>query len=186
MARLIYTSIVSLDGFVADLDNRFDWARPDEEVHGFVNDLERPIGTYLLGRRMFEVMRVWESIGREPDDPPVIRDYARVWTGADKIVFSSSLRGVDTARTRIERQFDPEAVRDLVRGASRDLGIGGAELAAQALAANLVDEIRLIVAPVLVGGGKPGLPAGIFLQLGLADMRRFSNGMVFLRYQPVR
>ena len=135
---------------------------------------------------MFEVMRVWEATSREPDHPPVILDYARIWTNADKIVFSSSLQSVDTARTRIERQFDPEAVPDLVRGASRDVGIGGAELASHALAANLVDEIRAIVAPVVVGGGKPGLPAGLFMPLTLVDIRRFANGMVFLQYRSAR
>jgi dihydrofolate reductase len=182
VARLIYSAIASLDGYVADADGRFDWAEPDEEVHRFVNDLERPVGTYLYGRRMYEVMRFWEAAGGA-DQPPVARDYAEIWRAADKIVYSKTLESVSSARTRIERDFDADAVRQLKETADADLSVGGPGLAAQALAAGLVDECHFFVAPVVVGGGTRSLPDGVRVDLELLDERRFGNGMVYLRYR---
>jgi dihydrofolate reductase len=181
MGQLIYTGITSLDGYLADSQGNFDWSAPDEEVHAFVNDLERDAGTYLFGRRMYEVMSVWETMGG-PDDPPVIQDFARIWRGADKVVYSSSLTAATTARTRVERRFNPEAVRELKAGTERSIGIGGATLAAAALRAGLVDECRIFLNPVAVGGGLRFLPDGLDLRLDLLDERRFSNGVVYLRY----
>jgi dihydrofolate reductase len=182
VAELIYSSIVSLDGYVADEEGNFDWAAPDEEVHAFVNDLERPIGTYLYGRRMYEVMVYWETAHTIPDQPPFIRDYARIWQAADKVVYSKTLETVSSARTRIERDFDPEAVRQMKATAERDISMGGPTLAAQAIAAGSVDELRLFVAPVVVGGGTRALPDDVRWSLDLLDERRFGNGMVYLRY----
>jgi dihydrofolate reductase len=182
MAELIYSALASLDGYVADEDGKFDWAEPDEEVHTFVNDLSRPIGTYLLGRRMYEVLVAWETIDLS-DEPPVIRDFAEIWRAADKIVYSRTLETVSSARTRIERDFDPDAVRQLKAAADRDLAVGGPELAAQAFEAGLVDECHLFLSPVVVGGGKQSLPDNVRLQLELLDERRFGNGTVFLRYR---
>jgi dihydrofolate reductase len=182
VAGLIYSAITSLDGYVADEDGRFDWAEPDEEVHRFVNDLERPVGTYLYGRRMYEVMRFWETAGGA-DQPPVARDYAEIWRAADKIVYSKTLESVSSARTRIERDFDPEAVRQLKATADRDLSVGGPSLAGQALAAGLVDECQFFVTPVVVGGGIRSLPDGLRLDLELLDERRFGSGVVYLRYR---
>jgi dihydrofolate reductase len=179
MARLLYSAITSLDGYIADADGVFEWAAPGEEVHAFVNDLERPIGTHLYGRRMYEVMRVWETM----DDPaPVMRDFAEIWRAADKIVYSTTLDAPTTARTRVERAFDPEAVRALKAGAGRDLSVGGAGLAAHALAAGLVDEVALFLNPIVVGGGTRALPDGVRLPLQLVDERRFAGGVVYLRY----
>jgi dihydrofolate reductase len=183
MAKLIYSAIASLDGYVEDEKGGFGWAAPDEEVHAFVNELERPIGTYLYGRRMYETMAYWESGGDEPEQPAVMREFAAIWRGAEKVVYSRTLKRASTARTRIEPEFDPDAVQLLKDGAERDLGIGGSELAAQALAAGLVDELHLILVPVAVGGGKPVLPAGALLKLELLDLRRFGNGTVHLRYR---
>ncbi len=182
MAKLIYLAIMSLDGYVADEDGKFDWGEPDEEVHAFVNDLARPVGTHLLGRRMYEVMVAWETIGLA-DQPPHIRDFAEIWQTADKIVYSKTLETVSSARTRIERDFDPEAVRQMKAAAERDLSVAGPELAAQAFEAGLVDELHLFVAPIVVGGGKQSLPGGVRLGLDLLDERRFGNGMVHLRYR---
>jgi dihydrofolate reductase len=182
MAKLIYSAITSLDGYVADEEGNFDWAEPDEEVHRFVNDLERPVGTYLYGRRMYEAMVLWETAGGA-DQPPYVRDFAEIWRAADKIVYSKTLRTVSSARTRIERELAPEAVRRLKATAARDLTVGGAGLAAQALEAGLVDELHLFVAPVVVGGGASALPAGVRLDLELLDERRFANGVVHLRYR---
>ncbi|SDL00945.1 Dihydrofolate reductase [Cryobacterium psychrotolerans] len=153
MATLSYTGITSLDGYLADADGNFDWAVPDDEVHAFINDLERPVGTYLFGRRMYEVMTFWETAHTLADPPPVIRDFTGIWRAADKVVFSTSLETTSTARTRIERSFDPEAVRRLKATAAREIGVGGANLAGKAIAAGLVDEIRMFLAPVVVGGG---------------------------------
>jgi dihydrofolate reductase len=182
MGLLIYTGITSLDGYLADRQGNFDWSAPDEEVHAFVNDLERHAGTYLFGRRMYEVMSVWETMGG-PDDPPVIQDFARIWRGADKVVYSSSLGAATTARTRVERNFNPDAVRDMKAGTERSIGIGGATLAAAALRAGLVDECQIFLNPVAVGGGLRFLPDGLSLRLDLLDERRFSNGVVYLRYR---
>ncbi|HEU4976829.1 MAG TPA: dihydrofolate reductase family protein [Baekduia sp.] len=183
MARLISSSLASLDGYVADEQGRFDWCAPDEEVHAFVNDLERPIGTYLYGRRMYEVMRFWETVEPGPDEAPAFGDYARIWRAADKVVFSRTLKAVDTARTRLERELRPDDLRAMKAAADRDLSIGGAELAGQALAAGLVDELHLILAPVVVGGGTRALPDGARLDLELVSERRFAGGMVHLHHR---
>ena len=178
--RLVYAAIASLDGYVADSEGNFDWAAPDEEVHAFVNDLERPIGTYLYGRRMYETMAVWETM----DDPaPIMRDYAQLWRAADKVVYSRTLDAVSSERTRLEREFAPDAVRALVADAERDVGVGGPQLAASALNAGLVDVIQLYLNPIVVGGGSPALPDGVRAQLELLDERRFGNGVVYLHYR---
>jgi dihydrofolate reductase len=183
MAKLIYGAISSLDGYIADEDGNFEWAMPDEEVHAFINDLQRPIGTYLYGRRMYEVLVAWETAHTLPDQPPFMLDYAQIWQAADKIVYSKTLDTVSSARTRIERDFDPEAVRQMKARAGRDLIVGGPELAAQAIKAGLVDEWHLFVAPIVVGGGKRSLPDNVRLKLELIDERRFGSGMVYLYYR---
>jgi dihydrofolate reductase len=183
VARLIYSGIMSLDGYTADADGRFDWAAPDEEVHAFVNDLERPIGTYLYGRRMYDTMAVWETMTDEPDLSAASLDYARIWQGADKVVYSTSLTEPTTPRTRVERSFDPDAVRAMKESAAADISVGGPGLAAQAVAAGLVDEWHLFVTPVVVGGGTRYLPDGVRFDLDLVDQRRFGNGVVLLRYR---
>jgi dihydrofolate reductase len=186
MAKLIYSVIASLDGYVADEDGNFDWAKPDEQVHAFVNDLERPIGTYLYGRRMYEVMVGWETAPTSTDQPAVMRDFARVWQAAEKIVYSKTLPTVSSTRTRIERVFDAAAVRQTKATAERDISVGGPELAAQAIRAGLVDEYHLLVVPVVVGGGKESLPDGARVQLELLDERRFDSGVVHLHYRTKR
>jgi dihydrofolate reductase len=183
MAKLIYSAITSLDGYVVDEEGNFDWAAPDEEVHAFVNGLERPVGTYLYGRRMYGVMAEWETISSLADQPPAVRDYAEIWHGADKIVYSRTLEAVSSARTRIEREFDPEAVRQMKAEADSDISVGGPDLAAQAIRAGLVDEFRVFVTPVVVGGGRHFLPQGVRLRLELLDERRFGVGVVYLRYR---
>ena len=183
MAKLIYSAITSLDGFVADRDGNFDWAAPDEEVHTFVNDLERPIGTYLYGRRMYEVMAAWETAHILTDQPAVIQDFAKIWRSADKVVYSTTLETVSSIRTRIERGFDPEAVRQMKTSATRDISVGGPDLAAQAIKAGLVDECHLFIAPIVVGGGKQSLPNGVRMNCELMDVRRFGNGVVHLHYR---
>ncbi|MFZ0214516.1 MAG: dihydrofolate reductase family protein [Candidatus Dormiibacterota bacterium] len=183
MARLIYTAITSLDGYIADEDGNFDWAEPDQEVHSFVNDFERPIGTYLYGRRLYETMVYWETAHTLADPPPHVRDFTAIWQAADKVVYSRTLETASSARTRIERDFDPGAVRELKARATRDLSIGGPELAAQALAAGLVDECHLFLSPIAVGGGRPSLPRQVRLPLALLDERRFGNGVVHLHYR---
>jgi dihydrofolate reductase len=183
VAKLIYSAITSLDGYVADEDGNFDWAVPDEEVHTFINDLDRPLGTYLYGRRMYETMVGWETDPTLADQSPHMRDFAELWQAADKIVYSGTLEAVSTARTRIERDFDPEAVRQMKASAGRDMVVGGPDLAAQAIKAGLVDEWHLFVAPIVVGGGKLSLPNDVRVKLELLDGRRFSNGMVYLHYR---
>jgi dihydrofolate reductase len=183
MAKLIYSAISSLDGFVADEEGNFDWAVPDEEVHAFINDLDRQVGTYLYGRRMYETMAGWETDPTLADQSPLMRDFAQIWQAAEKIVYSRTLRAVSTARTRIEQDFDPEAVRQMKSQAGRDLIVGGPELAAQAFKAGLVDECHLFVAPMVVGGGKRSLPDDVRLRLELLDERRFESGMVYLYYR---
>jgi dihydrofolate reductase len=183
MAKLIYSTITSLDGYMADEDGNFDWAEPDEEVHSFVNDLERPVGTYLYGRRMYEVMVYWETAHALADQPPFIQDFAEIWQAADKIVYSRTLEAVSSARTRIERDFDPEAVRQLKASTGRDITVGGPDLAAQAIEAGLVDEYHLFLAPIVVGGGTQSLPDNVRVKLELLDERRFGNGMVHLHYR---
>ena len=186
MAKLIYSAIASLDGYVADEDGNFDWAAPDEEVHRFVNDLERPIGTYLLGRRMYEVMLFWETVSTDAAQAPILRDFAEIWRAADKVVYSRTLEAESSARTRIERGFDPEAVRQLKASAAQDISIGGPNVAAHAIKAGLVDEFQLFLTPVVVGGGLHWLPGGAQLALELIDERRFENGVVFLHYRVRR
>jgi dihydrofolate reductase len=183
MAKLIYSAIQSLDGYVADEDGNFDWAEPDEEVHAFVSDLERPVGTYLYGRRLYDVMAGWETDPTLAGQSPVMRDFAEIWQAADKTVYSKTLETVSTARTRIERDFDPEAVRQLKASAGHDLLVGGPDLAAQAFKAGLVDECQLFLAPMVVGGGKQSLPDHVRLELDLLDERRFGNGFVYLHYR---
>ena len=183
MGKLTYSAIASLDGYVADEAGKFDWAEPDEEVHRLVNDLERPVGTYLYGRRMYEVMAYWETAHALPDQPPFVRDFAEIWQVADKIVYSKTLETAATARTRIERDFDPETVRQLKASAERDITVGGPDLAAQAIRAGLVDDLQLFVAPAVVGGGKRSLPDHVRLKLELLDERRFGSGVVYLRYR---
>jgi dihydrofolate reductase len=181
MAPLIFSALTSLDGYVADADGEFGWAAPDEQVHAFVNDLLRPVGTHLYGRRLYEVMQYWETAG--DGAPAVERDFARVWQAADKVVYSRTLGSVTTARTRLERDFDPEVVRRLKASADRPLTVGGPGLAGSAFRAGLVDECHLFLAPVVVGGGTRALPDGVRRGLALTDVHRFDSGMVFLRYR---
>ena len=183
MAKLIYSAITSLDGYVADENGNFDWAAPDEEVHRFVNDLERPIGTYLYGRRIYETMVYWETAHTLPDQPPFIQDFAGIWQAADKIVYSKTLETAASARTRIECDFDPEGVRRLKAAADRDISVGGPELAAEAIRAGLIDEWHLFLNPVVIGAGTAALPDDVRVELDLLDERRFGNGVVHLHYR---
>jgi dihydrofolate reductase len=185
MAQLVYLAIASLDGYIEDEEGKFDWAEPTEEIHAFVNDLARPVGTYLYGRRMYETMTAWETDPSFASGPRVAADFAAIWQAADKVVYSTTLPEPSTSRTRIERRLEPDAVRDIKSSAERDLMIGGAELAAQAFRAGLVDECQLVLCPVAVGGGKRALPRGVHLDLGLLEHRRFENGSVYLRYRSV-
>lgn len=182
MARLIYGMLQSLDGYTEDEHGKFDWAAPDEEVHSYINELASSVGTYLYGRRMYETMVYWETAHTLPDQPRFVLDWARQWQAAEKVVYSRTLAEPSSARTRIEREFDPDAVRRLKAGAGRDLTVDGPGLAAQALRAGLVDEIQMIVYPVVVGGGKRFFPDGVRLDLELLEERRFGNGVVVLRY----
>ena len=181
MAKLIYSMITSLDGYVADKEGNFDWSMPDEEVHQFFNDLERPIGTYFYGRRMYEVMVAWETATFA--DEPVTQDFAGLWQAADKVVFSTTLETVSSAKTRIERHFDPAAISRMKVNATRDITVGGPDLAAHAIKAGLVDEFQFVVSPVVVGGGTSFLPDDVRLQFELVDERRFGNGAVYLHYR---
>jgi dihydrofolate reductase len=183
MAKLIYSAIGSLDGYVEDASGTFEWAAPDEEVHAFVNELERPIGTYLYGRRMYETMVYWETVDPDGDWPAVAREFAAIWQAAEKVVYSRTLERVSSARTRIERELDPSAIERMKQNSGSDIGIGGAELAGQAIAAGLVDELQLLLVPVLVGGGKRALPNDVRARLELLDERRFQSGAVFLHYR---
>jgi dihydrofolate reductase len=182
MSKLIYSAIASLDGYIEDEQGGFDWAAPDAEVHGFVNDLERPVGTYLYGRRMYETMMFWETASSR-DQSPVTRDFTQIWQAADKVVYSRTLQAVSTARTRLERELDPAMITQLKETSGADISIGGAELAGQALAAGLVDECRMLLGPVIVGGGKRALPVGVRARLELMAERRFESGVVYLRYR---
>ncbi len=183
MVKLIYSAITSLDGYVEDADGRFDWAAPDEEVHAFVNGLERPIGTYLYGRRMYETMIFWETVRTDANQPAVMRDFAQIWRAAEKIVYSRVLQTVSSARTRIEREFDGDAIRRLKQSSEADITVGGAELAGHAIGAGLLDECHLFLCPIVVGGGKRALPDNVRAQLELLDERRFRNGVVHLHYR---
>lgn len=182
MAKLIYTGITSLDGYTADRDGNFDWSAPDDEVHTFINENESLVGTFLLGRRMYEVMVWWETLPLD-DEPPAIREFARIWKEADKVVYSTTLDTASSTRTRIERSFDPGAVRQLKETADRDIGIAGPDLASHAIRAGLVDEYRVYVTPVIVGGGKQFLPDDVHLRVELLEERRFASGVVYLRYR---
>jgi dihydrofolate reductase len=182
VTKLVYLALASLDGYVADEDGNFEWAKPDDEVHAFVNDLERPIGTYLYGRRLYEVMTGWEDMPLQ-DASPATADFARIWRAAQKIVYSRTLDEVSSARTRIEREFDPAAIARLKAMEKRDLTVGGATLAAEAFAAGLVDEVHMLLSPVTIGRGTPALPTGVRLRLELLAQRRFGNGVVHLHYR---
>ncbi len=182
MANLIYSAITSLDGYVEDADGRFEWAAPDEEVHAFVNELERPIGTYLYGRRMYDTMVYWESATNSSE---AAREYAEIWRAAEKVVYSRTLQSATSARTRIWRSFEPDAIQRLKESSAADLSIGGSDLAGQALNGGLVDECHLIIAPIVVGGGKHALPNDLQLSLELLDERRFTSGFVHLHYRVV-
>ena len=183
MAHLIYSAISSLDGYIEDTDGKFNWAVPDEEVHRYINDLERTVSTYLYGRRMYETMMGWETDPNLAATSSLMRDFAEIWQAADKIVYSKTLETVSTRKTRIERDFDPEAIRQLKVTAGHDILIGGPHLALQAFKAGLIDECHLFLAPIIVGGGKQSLPNNVRLELELLEERRFGNGMVHLRYQ---
>jgi dihydrofolate reductase len=182
MGKLIYSAIGSLDGYFEDAGGRFDWAAPDEEVHAFVNDLERPIGTYLYGRRMYETMVFWETASTA-GEPPMFGDYAEIWRAAEKLVYSRTLQTPSSARTRIEREFNPDAVRQLKLSSTADISIGGGDLAGQAIGVGLVDECHLFVCPIVIGGGKRTLPDNVRAPLELLDERRFKNGVVHLHYR---
>jgi dihydrofolate reductase len=180
MGRLVYSAITSVDGYIEDAAGSFEWAAPDSEVHAFVNDQERAHGTYLLGRRMYETMRVWEDTANFPDASPIVLDFAQIWQGADKVVYSTTLDSVSTQRTRLQHTFDPAAVAAMTKAADRDVSIGGAALAATAFAAGIVDDVYLYLNPIAVGGGKPALPGTVRLEL--VDERRFTGGVVYLHY----
>jgi dihydrofolate reductase len=184
MGRLIYSMMQSLDGYVADAAGKFDWAEPDESVHTFANQLQRPIGTNLLGRRMYEVMSAWETLGTQGDEPAYIAEFGELWRSSDKIVYSTTLTSVESERTRIERAFDPAAVRRMKEDIAADISISGPTLAALAIAAGLVDQYQLFVVPVVVGGGKRCLPDGIRLDLQLVEQRRFDSGTLYMSYRP--
>ena len=186
MGRLIYAALTSLDGYVSDENGNFDWAAPDEEVHAFINDLEQPIGTYLYGRKTYETMAVWETPETIPDRTSAVLEFARIWQAADKIVYSRTLRTVSTSKTRLEREFRPEAVRELKSGATRDIAVAGPTLGAHAIRAGLVDEYHVFVAPIIVGSGNTYLPGNVRVRLELLDHRGFDNGMVHVRYRAKR
>jgi dihydrofolate reductase len=183
MVKLIYSAITSLDGYIEDATGKFDWAEPDEEVHRFVNELTRPVGTYLYGRRMYEMMLYWETAHTVAHQPPYVQEFTAIWQKADKVVYSKTLEAISSKSTRLERDFDPEAVRQMKASKARDMAVGGAELAGKAIRAGLVDEYELFLTPVLVGGGKRALPNEAHAKLELVDERRFGNGVVYLRYR---
>jgi dihydrofolate reductase len=183
LAKLIYSAIASLDGYVADQDGNFDWAAPSAEVHSFLNEVEQPVGTYLYGRRMYEVMLAWETVSTDAAQPAFMRDFAEIWRAADKVVYSRTLEAESSTRTRIERDFDPDAVARMKASAGKDISVGGPNLAAHAIRAGLVDEFHLFLTPVVVGGGQHWLPEGAQLPLELLDEHRFDSGVVYLRYR---
>jgi len=185
MAKLIYTAITSVDGYIEDENGNFEWGIPNEQVHCFINNLERSIGLYLYGRRMYEVMDAWEKASTFSDQPPFIQEFAYIWQAADKIVFSKTMNAVSSARTRIERDFVPDAIREMKLQAAKEISVGGPELASHAFIAGLVDECHIFLAPIVVGGGKRFLPDTLHLKLELLDENCFNNGMVHLHYQVV-
>ncbi|MGN6169575.1 MAG: dihydrofolate reductase family protein [Solirubrobacteraceae bacterium] len=182
MAKLIYSAITSLDGYIEDENGKFDWGTPDEELHALVNDLMRPIGTHLYGRRMYETMVSWERVSTGSEQPGVFRDFAEIWRAAEKRVYSRTLEAPSSQKTRIEREFDQQAIRELKSSSSHDLSMGGPALTAQAFGAKLVDECHLFLMPIAVGGGKRALPAGVRMSLELLDHRSIGNGVLHLRY----
>jgi dihydrofolate reductase len=183
MARLIYAAIASLDGYTEDKNGDFDWFTPDEEVHKFINNLQRSVGTHLYGRRMYETMMVWETDPGLAAESPILRDYAEIWQAADKIVYSKTLQAVATRKTQLERTFNPTIIRQLKEAVNQDMIIGGPELAAHAFRAGLIDECQFFLPPIIVGGGKPALPDNVRLKLELLEERRFDSGVVYLRYR---
>ena len=183
MTKLIYSAIASLDGYINDEHGKFEWAKPDDELHRFVNDQERPIGTYLYGRRMYETMRAWETLGSDPDQPAAVRDFAQIWRAADKVVYSTTLEATSTPQTRLEHEFDPESVRRMKETAGSDMSVGGPGLAEHAIKAGLVDECHLYLHPIVVGGGTAALPGNVRIGLELLDERRFASGVVHLHYR---
>ena len=183
MAKLVYGTNTSLDGYIEDANGDFDWSEPGEDLHRFFNDLVAGAGTFVYGRRLYETMAVWETDPSLAAQDDVLRRFAEAWQDADKLVYSRTVSEAATRRTRIERDFDAEQVRSLVAAADRDVLIGGAEIAAHALRAGIVDEYLVALHPVIVGSGKPALPDGLFLELELLDERRFSSGVVALRYR---
>jgi dihydrofolate reductase len=185
MAKLIYSAVASLDGYIADKTGNFDWAAPDDELHAFINELERPVGTHLYGRRMYEVMRFWENPDLLADKSHVMRDFAAIWQAADKVVFSRTLGVASTAKTRIDREFDAGAIRQMKAAAERDISVGGPELAAHAIRAGMVDEFQLFFVPILVGGGTRSLPDNLLLKLELVDEHRFGSGVAYLHYRTL-
>ena len=185
MANLIYSAITSLDGYIEDEAGGFEWAAPDDEVMSFLNDLERPVGTYLYGRRMYETMLYWETAEISQDQSPMDWDWMQLWRAADKVVYRRSLAAVSIAKSRLERDFDADAIRAMKASADRDIGIGGPDLASQAFRAGLVDRCQLFLTPVIVGGGKPALPTGVRAGLDLVAHHRFGSGVVFLDYRVI-
>ena len=183
MAKLIYAAFTSLDGYVADETGNFDWAELDEEVHAFINSRERQIGTYLFGRKMYETVAVWETPEVIPHPTAGMLEFAPIWQAAEKIVYSTTLQTVSTAKTRLERTFEPDVVRQLKAGATREVAVGGPTLAAHAIRAGLVDEYHLLIAPIIAGSGNPYLPGKVAVKLALLDERRFDNGLVYVRYR---
>jgi dihydrofolate reductase len=183
MADLIYTTNMSLDGFIEDNQGNFDFTEPDDEVFSFITGLERSSGTYVYGRRLYETMAVWETDPGLGAQSPLMADFATMWQAANKVVYSTTLDAVATTKTRLERTFDADAIRTMKASAVGHLTVGGANLARQAFDAGLVDECRLFVAPVLIGGGKPALPRDMRIDLELVDEQRFGSGVVYLRYR---
>jgi dihydrofolate reductase len=185
MGKLIYSAITSLDGYIEDTNGDFGWAAPDAEVHAFINDCERTVGRYLYGRRLYETMVYWETVPITPDESPIERDYTEIWRAADKIVYSTTLAadGISSARTRLERTFDPDSIAQMKAAAETDIGVGGPNLAAHAIRAGLVDEVHLYLTPIAIGSGKAALPDDGRVELELLDDRRFANGVVYLRYR---
>ncbi len=184
MSKVIYFNLMSLDGFLAGENESLDWSAPDEEVLAFINERNRPLGTYLYGRNIYETMKVWQTPEVIPGLTATMMDFAQIWQAADKIVYSKSLETVSTPKTRLEREFDPQAVRDLKAQLPHDISVDGTNLAAQVIRAGLVDAYELLVVPFMLGGGKPVLPSNVRVKLELLDERRFSNGWVYLRYRP--
>ena len=186
MANLIYIANTSLDGYTEDTAGNFDWSTPEEDYFRFITNLVRPLGTHLYGRRMYQSMMVWETDPRLAAESPLRRDFAELWQTADKLVYSRTLAATATRRTHLERDFDPEAIRQLKKAAAQDILIGGPELAAHAFRAGLIDACHLFISPIIVGGGKPALPDNVRVQLELVEERRFGNGVVYLGYRTLQ